>query len=89
MQHQRVGPKEKIERGQIKLTEATGNEPIQSGDRMDVEPLSVGIPVAHYLLTDRRMELRIKQRQLDNKWGTAVFSMATIDGLFAELERLA
>jgi hypothetical protein len=67
----------------------TGNEPIQSGDKMDVELLSVGIPVAHYLLTDRRMELRIKQRQLDTKWETAVFSMATIDGLFAELERLA
>ena len=66
----------------------TGNEPIAPGDPMDVELLSVALPLAHFVLTDRRMELRIKQLGLDRKCGTAVYSMSTIDGLFAELEGL-
>ena len=66
----------------------TGNEPIQPGDSMDVDLLSVALPVAHYAVTDRRMELRIKNRGLDAKCGVRVFSMSTIDGLFTELEKL-
>jgi hypothetical protein len=66
----------------------TGNEPIAPSDAMDVNLLAVALPVAHYVLTDRRMELRIKDRGLDKRCGTAVFSMNTIDGLFAELEKL-
>lgn len=66
-----------------------GNQPIAPGDPMDVELLSVAIPVAHYVLTDRRMEQRIKRLGLETRWATAVFSMSSIDGLFAELERLA
>lgn len=37
----------------------TGDEPIAPGDPMDVELLSVALPVAHFVLADRRMELRI------------------------------
>jgi hypothetical protein len=66
----------------------TGNEPIQSGDSMDVELLSVALPVAHYVVTDRRMELRIKKLGLDTKCVVQVFSMATVDGLFGRLEKL-
>ncbi len=66
----------------------TGNEAIAPGDPMDVELLSVALPVAHFVLADRRMELRIKQLSLDQKCKTAVYSMSTIDGLFAELEKL-
>ena len=66
----------------------TGNEPVAPGDPMDVELLSVALPVAHFVLADRRMELRIKQLGLGRKCGTGVYSMSTIDGLFAELERL-
>jgi hypothetical protein len=67
----------------------TGNEQITSGDPMDVELLSVAIPVSHYVLTDKRMENRIKRRGLDTRWGTAVFSMSSIDRLFVELDRVA
>jgi len=66
----------------------TGNERIAPGDPMDVELLSVALPLAHFVLADRRMELRIKQLGLDRKCGTFVYSMSTIDVLFAELERL-
>lgn len=66
----------------------TGNEPIAASDPMDVELLSVALPVAHYVLTDRRMEQRIKELSLDKYCGTAVYSMPTIDGLFAQLEGL-
>jgi hypothetical protein len=66
----------------------TGNEPIRSGDSMDVNLLAVALPVSHYVVTDRRMELRIKKLGLDTKCGVLVFSMSTIEGLFAELEKL-
>jgi len=66
----------------------TGNEAIAPGDPMDVELLSVALPVAHFVLADRRMELRIKQLGLDQKCNTEVYSMSTIDGLFARLEGL-
>lgn len=59
----------------------TGNGPIAPGDPMDVELLSVALPVAHFVLADKRMELRIKQLGLDRKCRTAVYSMSTIDAL--------
>jgi hypothetical protein len=34
------------------------------------------------------MENRVKRLGIDRKWGTKVFSMHTVDGLFAELEAL-
>jgi hypothetical protein len=55
---------------------------------MDIELLEVGLPVSHFVLTDRRMELRIKRLGLDTKCGTQVYSMATIGGLFDRLEKL-
>jgi hypothetical protein len=66
----------------------TGNEPIAPSDSMDVDLLAVALPVAHYVLADRRMELRIKKLGLDTKHGVAVFSMSNIDSLFAEMEKL-
>ena len=66
----------------------TGNEPIAPSDPMDVDLLSVALPVSHWVLTDRRMELRIKKLGLDEKCGTEVYSMSTIDELFARLEGL-
>jgi len=66
----------------------TGNQPILTGDMMDVELLSVAIPVSHFVLTDKRMSERIKRRGIDKDWGTEVYSMADIDGLFGKLEAL-
>src|SRR5215469_301636 len=66
----------------------TGNEPIASGDPMDVNLLAVALPAAHYAVTDRRMELRIKKLGLDKKYQVQVFSMSGIDGLFVELQNL-
>ena len=66
----------------------TGNEAIAPGDPMDVELLSVALPVAHFVLADRRMEVRIKQLGLDRNCSTEVYSMSTIDGLFKRLEGL-
>lgn len=66
----------------------TGNEPIAPGDAMDVDLLSVALPVAHYILADRRMEQRIRKLRLDEKCSAEVYSMSTIDGLFDRLEQL-
>ena len=66
----------------------TGNEPIAPGDAMDVDLLSVALPIAHYILADRRMEQRIRKLRLDEKCGAEVYSMSTIDGLFDRLEHL-
>jgi hypothetical protein len=66
----------------------TGNEAITSGDPKDVELLSVALPVAHFVVTDWRMELRVRKLHLDEKWRTEVYSMPTIDGLFRNLEKL-
>lgn len=66
----------------------TGNQPIMSGDSTDVEQLAVVIPLAQFVLTDKKMENRVKRLGIDQKWGTKVFSMSTVDGLFAELDAL-
>jgi hypothetical protein len=66
----------------------TGNAAIQSGDPMDVSLLSVAIPVCHYVVTDKRQCDRIKRRGIDKEWGTEVYSMSDIDGLFERLEKL-
>src|ERR1700693_705488 len=63
----------------------TGNQPIMSGDSADVDQLASVIPVAQFVLTDKKMENRVKRLRIDQKWGTKVFSMSTLDGLFAEL----
>ncbi len=64
----------------------TGNQTILSGDVMDVGLLSVAVPACHYVLTDRRMSDRIRRRGIDKEWGTEVYSMSDIDGLFEHLE---
>lgn len=66
----------------------TGNQIILSGDVMDVGLLSVAVPACHFVLTDRKMCDRIKRLGIDKEWGTEVYSMSDIDGLFERLERL-
>lgn len=66
----------------------TGNQPIMTGDPGDVDLLSTAIPLAHFVLTDKRMERRIRRMGIDREWNTKVYSMSTADDLFAELENL-
>ena len=66
----------------------TDNRPIESGDSMDVKHLSLAIPLAHFVLTDRKMANRITALGIDKEWNTNVFSESTIDSLFAELEKI-
>jgi hypothetical protein len=55
---------------------------------MDVNLLSVALPISHYVVTDRRMKLRIKKLGLDATFDVHVYSMSSIDDLFAQLESL-
>ena len=73
-------------RSQLYAKLVTDNRPIESGDSMDVRHLSLAIPVAHFVLTDRKMANRITELGIDKEWNAAVFSESTIDKLFAELE---
>ncbi len=66
----------------------TSEQPILSGDSMDVEMLSVALPIAHFVLTDKKMETRLKKLHIDSDHKTRVFSMSSVDGLFSELEEL-
>lgn len=66
----------------------TGNQRVMPGDPADVNLLSTAIPVAHFVLTDKRMERRIKRIGVDREWNTKVYSMSTVDDLFSELESL-
>jgi hypothetical protein len=66
----------------------TDNRPIEPGDSMDVKHLSMAIPLAHFVLTDRKMANRIAGLGIDREWNTKVFSESTIDNLFSELEKI-
>jgi hypothetical protein len=67
---------------------ATDSRPIEFGDSMDVNHLSMAIPLAHFVLTDRKMANRIKNLEIDRDWNAKVYSESTIEELFAELEKL-
>lgn len=58
-------------------------------DAMDIQLLSVAIPVAHYVFTDKNMENRVKRRKIDQEWGTQVFSVRTVKDLLMQLENLS
>lgn len=66
----------------------TDSRPIEQGDSMDVKHLSMALPLAHFVLTDRKMANRIEELGINTEWNTKVFSESTIDNLFAELEKL-
>jgi len=66
----------------------TDNRPIEPGDSMDVKHLSMAIPMAHFVLTDRKMANRITGLGIDREWNSRVFSESTIDDLFAELAKI-
>jgi hypothetical protein len=61
---------------------------VKPSDSMDIRLLSVAIPVAHYVFTDKNMESRIKDRKIDQEWGTRVFSVRTVKDLLTQLENL-
>jgi hypothetical protein len=63
-------------------------QPVKPSDSMDIRLLSVAIPVAHYVFTDKNMESRIKDRKIDQEWGTRVFSVRTVKDLLTQLENL-
>jgi hypothetical protein len=66
----------------------TDNRAIEPGDSMDVKHLSLAIPLAHFVLTDRKMANRIMELGIDREWNTKIFSESTIDDLFSQLERV-
>jgi hypothetical protein len=66
----------------------TDKRSIEPGDSMDVKHLSMAIPLAHFVLTDRKMANRIMDLGIDREWNARVFSESTIDDLFAELGKL-
>lgn len=75
-------------RNQLGAELLTGNQPIAPSNPMDLELLSVAVPVAHYVLADRKMSERIKRLAIDKAWHAEIYSMSDIDGLFERLERL-
>jgi hypothetical protein len=66
----------------------TDDRPLESGDSIDVNHLSLAIPMAHFVLADRKMANRIADLGIDRQWSAKVFSESTIESLFAELESI-
>ncbi|MGO8971880.1 MAG: hypothetical protein ACLQDQ_20165 [Myxococcaceae bacterium] len=66
----------------------TGSEEVKESDGQDIDFMAHAIPISHFVVTDNRMRERIEARGLDERWGTKVFSMQTIDALFAELDAI-
>jgi hypothetical protein len=80
-------PAQKIS-SQLHAKLVTDNRSIEPGDSMDVKHLSLTIPAAHFVLTDRKMANRISELEIDREWTTSVFCESTIEDLFAELEKI-
>jgi hypothetical protein len=53
-----------------------------------VDHLALVLPVATFVLTDWRMERRVRRLGLAEKWKTRVFSLRTADDLVAALTAL-
>lgn len=66
----------------------TDSRPIEPGDSMDVKHLSMAIPMAHFVLTDRKMANRIIGLGIDREWNAKVFCESTVEDLFAEFEKI-
>lgn len=66
----------------------SGNEVIRSGDSNDVGHLSLVMPVATLLVTDRAMVRRVKDLGIDREWGAEVFSLSSSESLFDRLRSL-
>jgi hypothetical protein len=62
--------------------------PIQAGDSTDGELLAIAIPISHFVVTDKNMAARLRRRGVDREWKAEVFSLSTIDELFARLRDL-
>jgi len=73
---------------QLYATLVTDNRPIEHGDSMDVKHLSLAIPMAHFVLTDRKMANRIADLGIDEEWNALVFSESSIESLFEKLEEI-
>jgi hypothetical protein len=62
--------------------------PIKSGDHMDIQHLSMAIPVAHYVVADKAMVDRCERLGISEKWKTKLFATRTLDTLSDEIENL-
>ena len=66
----------------------TQSKRIESGDVGDIDQLSLILPISTFVVTDKRMEYRVRALGLDEKWGARVYSLSTADALLADLDKL-
>lgn len=66
----------------------TGNEKVLPGDPGDVELLTQVLPVAHFVLTDRRARRRILRLGIDREWNTKIYSTRELPELMEALRLL-
>lgn len=62
--------------------------PSQSGDSADIAHLSVVLPIATFIVTDKAMERRVKALGIDKECGAEVFSLNSSEELFSRLREL-
>jgi hypothetical protein len=74
--------------GRLHASLYTQSKPIESGDVGDIDHLSLVLPIATFVVTDKRMEYRVRALGLDAKWGARVYSLSTTDALLADLGKI-
>lgn len=66
----------------------TQGRPIQKSDSMDIHHMTVALPTASWILTDRFLSGVLAARALDRQWDAKVFSLASVEHLLCELRGL-
>lgn len=65
-----------------------GNERIKKGDVRDIQNISLILPYATIMITEKAMKGHIEQLKLDKKYGTKIFSLNQINEAVFELENI-
>lgn len=66
----------------------TNNSNIKKTDCRDVESISLILPYASIMITDKTMKSYVQQLKLDQKYNTSIFSLKEVDKILDELEKI-
>jgi hypothetical protein len=66
----------------------TAPRPVSKSDSMDVSHMSVALPIATWIVTEKSLAHRVRQLKLDAHWGAEVYSLRTVQHLLETLTGL-
>lgn len=66
----------------------TAPRPVTKSDSMDVSHMSVALPIATWIVTEKSLAHRVRHLKLNTKWGAEVYSLRTVHQLLEALRSL-